>query len=240
MTHSLSLARTQPASVQHVVRVSFFAEDELLRKGLQKILGDIQGVEIAVSCGSIQDVAQALGSGSTDVLVISAPESTALSACVSGRTIPAPRVLVLLDESHVNSPTPLGTVPADGFLLREEVTAQALERALFQLASDEMPMPLKLGRLLVASLQGSGGGRPARSQLTARERESLAHLAEGLSNKQIARHMGISEHGVKRLVGNVLLKLGATNRTAAAVLAMDAGLLGERLMRSAERGGGDV
>lgn len=66
---------------------------------------------------------------------------------------------------------------------------------------------------------------PRPLKLTAREQETLALLAEGLSNKQIARRLAISDHGAKRLVTSVLLKLGAPNRTTAVVTAIKAGMI---------------
>ncbi|MCI4066752.1 LuxR C-terminal-related transcriptional regulator [Micromonospora sp. R77] len=63
--------------------------------------------------------------------------------------------------------------------------------------------------------------------LTPRERQALKLLAEGLSNKQIARRLGISEHGAKRHVGNVLAKLNCPNRTVAVTVALNHGLLTE-------------
>lgn len=61
--------------------------------------------------------------------------------------------------------------------------------------------------------------------LTGREDEVVRLLAQGLSNKQIARRLGISSHGVKRIVASLLLKLGAPNRTAAVVTALQTGLI---------------
>ena len=60
--------------------------------------------------------------------------------------------------------------------------------------------------------------------LTARERQVLAGLGEGLSNAQLARRLDISEPTVKTHVSRVLAKLGAPSRMRAAVLARDAGL----------------
>ncbi len=61
--------------------------------------------------------------------------------------------------------------------------------------------------------------RPADpSTLSAREREVLAHVAEGLSNPDIAVQLGLSEHTIKRHVANILLKLDLPTRTAAAAL----------------------
>ena len=53
----------------------------------------------------------------------------------------------------------------------------------------------------------------------------LELIARGLSNKRIARELGISEKTVKTHVGHVLAKLGVTDRTQAALLAVRAGLV---------------
>jgi DNA-binding NarL/FixJ family response regulator len=67
---------------------------------------------------------------------------------------------------------------------------------------------------------------PARADaLTAREREVVALLADGLSNKRIARRLGISEHTAKFHVNRIMEKLGADTRTEAVVRAMRLGML---------------
>lgn len=60
---------------------------------------------------------------------------------------------------------------------------------------------------------------------TARELEVLAHIGGGLSNKRIARALGISESTVKAHVGHVLAKLGVADRTQAALHAQRSGLV---------------
>ncbi|WP_207539683.1 alpha/beta fold hydrolase [Sabulicella rubraurantiaca] len=62
------------------------------------------------------------------------------------------------------------------------------------------------------------------AELSPREREVLRLMARGLSNPAIAASLGVSENTVKRQAANVLLKLGAPSRTAAAALAIRAGL----------------
>ena len=61
--------------------------------------------------------------------------------------------------------------------------------------------------------------------LTRREREVLELLAEGLSNQQIAADLGVRVGTVRQHVGNILVKLDAPNRTAAAVLAVERSLI---------------
>jgi len=68
------------------------------------------------------------------------------------------------------------------------------------------------------------GADASLEHLTGREREVLALIARGRSNKRIALELGISEKTVKTHVGHVLAKLGVTDRTQAALLAVQHGL----------------
>jgi DNA-binding NarL/FixJ family response regulator len=79
---------------------------------------------------------------------------------------------------------------------------------------------------LVATLRPAPG-RPAGLQepLTPREKEVLRLVAEGLSNKQIAARLEISDHTAKFHVNSILGKLGVTSRTEAVVTAARSGLL---------------
>jgi DNA-binding CsgD family transcriptional regulator len=71
--------------------------------------------------------------------------------------------------------------------------------------------------------QGDGGSLPL-ARLTAREREVLAVLAEGATNNELAERLFISERTVNRHLSNIFAKLDVGNRTAAARLAIEAGL----------------
>jgi two-component system nitrate/nitrite response regulator NarL len=101
-----------------------------------------------------------------------------------------------------------------------------LEAILGRVVNGELPMPAVLTRNLLAvrrsRLHRSAGHSIA---LTAREHETLGLLAQGFSNKQIAAALGISSHGVKRLVAALFLKLDAPNRTTAVIIAMNEGLV---------------
>jgi LuxR family transcriptional regulator, maltose regulon positive regulatory protein len=101
---------------------------------------------------------------------------------------------------------------------RSEAEA-ALER-LLELGADAQA---RRARRLVDT--SSDDGRVALPQLTAREREVLRLLAEGLTNRQIAERLVVSEHTVHRHVTNILRKLDLPSRTAAAATAVQAGLL---------------
>ena len=71
----------------------------------------------------------------------------------------------------------------------------------------------------------SSGEEPLAEPLTAREKEVLQHMAEGLANKQIALALGISEHTVKFHLSALYAKLGAASRTEAVKRGIELGLI---------------
>jgi ATP/maltotriose-dependent transcriptional regulator MalT len=77
-------------------------------------------------------------------------------------------------------------------------------------------------RALLAACGGTEA--PALPELTAREREVLGLVADGLTNREIAEQLVLSEHTVHRHVTNILRKLGLPSRTAAAAYAVRTGL----------------
>jgi LuxR family transcriptional regulator, maltose regulon positive regulatory protein len=95
--------------------------------------------------------------------------------------------------------------------------AAALERLL------ELGAELDAGR--ARSILAAAGGDVPLGELTPREREVLRLLADGLTNRQIAERLVVSEHTVHRHVTNLLRKLGLPSRTAAAAHAVRSGLV---------------
>jgi ATP/maltotriose-dependent transcriptional regulator MalT len=100
-----------------------------------------------------------------------------------------------------------------------EREAAAARTALLELGAEAEAG--RAGRLVTAS---AADDLPL-PEVTPREREVLCLLAEGLTNRQIAERLVVSEHTVHRHVTNILRKLGLPSRTAAAAHAVRAGLL---------------
>jgi DNA-binding NarL/FixJ family response regulator len=115
--------------------------------------------------------------------------------------------------------------------------AAAVGAAVGAAAAGLVVLPAADAAALLALAAADGGARPASAArggrpaaagagpLSAREREVLALMAEGLANKQIAPRLGISEHTVKAHVAAVFAKLGAGTRAEAVVTAARRGLL---------------
>jgi NarL family two-component system response regulator LiaR len=137
--------------------------------------------------------------------------------------LPSARVIALTSFTDEATLLPALHAGAAGYLLKN-VQPQELHRAIVAAHAGEALLdPAVAARLLEAIAQP--GRAPAPERLTPREREVLALLGRGYANKRIARELGVAEKTVKTHVGHVLAKLGVTDRTQAALLAVREGLV---------------
>lgn len=119
---------------------------------------------------------------------------------------------------------------AQGYLLKD-MDPEELVSALHKIVNGETVVAPQLASSLARALQGNPISEPPKtplSELTPREREIITHLAEGQSNKAIARDLGISDGTVKLHVKAILRKLKVRSRVEAAVIAVEQGV-GRRL-----------
>lgn len=199
------------------LNIALLMDSEVVRAGLAAVLGTLPQI------ASVR--ADPITLTGHDVLITTVEQWRVLAER-AGEVPPLPPLLVLGDEAYEGYPELFVALPAAGFLSLTDLTARTLADTLRRVVDGELPMPAALARRLL-----TGGVAPAPRptvravSLTQREQETLGLLSDGLSNKEIAGLLGISPHGAKRLVGSVLLKLGAPNRTAAVIAAMKAGLV---------------
>lgn len=139
---------------------------------------------------------------------------------------PSTRVIVLTSFLEDEKVFPAVRAGAAGYLLKD-VQPEELVRAI-QIVHDGQALlhPAVAARLMEEVAQCDV--RPAPDVLTPREREVLASLARGLSNKAIAREFGVAEKTVKTHVSNILGKLGVADRTQAALWAVREGVVEPR------------
>ncbi|MGW7380758.1 response regulator [Streptomyces sp. NPDC054794] len=118
---------------------------------------------------------------------------------------------------------------ASGFLLKDASADQLAEAVRVVAAGDALLAPGITRRLIAEFARLDGGHRAPLKQrvgdLTERETEVLALIAQGLSNAEIAERLVVAEQTVKTHVGRILVKLGLRDRTQAAVFAYESGLV---------------
>ncbi len=116
---------------------------------------------------------------------------------------------------------------AQGYLIKDMEPDEVIN-ALHEIVEGNTVVAPELTGVLAKVVQGGGSEvlppEDPFAELTPREREILCHVAEGQSNKVIARNLGISDGTVKLHVKAVLRKLGLHSRVEAAVMAVEHGL----------------
>lgn len=145
---------------------------------------------------------------------------------------PDTAVILLTVSEEAQDLTAALQAGARGYLIKN-IDADYLVRAIRRAASGEPVLAEAMTTKLVAHMQGGAPKPPPASEidrLTPREREILACLARGESNKLIARTLDVAESTVKIHVQNILKKLNLTSRVQAAVYAVEHGMsgMGER------------
>jgi two-component system, NarL family, response regulator LiaR len=140
---------------------------------------------------------------------------------------PGSRVIALTSFLDDDRLMPAIHAGAAGYLLKDVEPAELARAIRAAHAGQAIIAPSAAARLVRALADGSRAvlGEPER--LTRREREVLELIVRGRSNKMIAFELGISEKTVKTHVGHLLAKLGVTDRTQAALLAVREGLVGQ-------------
>jgi DNA-binding NarL/FixJ family response regulator len=126
------------------------------------------------------------------------------------------RVLILTSTADPSGPSLALRAGAAGFLYKD-VDPDALVRAIRSVHDGHTVLAPGAAGLVSARPGGDVRGIAA---LTVREREVLGLLADGRSNREIARLLGVSEKTIKTHVSAVLAKLGVADRTQAALLAV--------------------
>jgi DNA-binding NarL/FixJ family response regulator len=128
----------------------------------------------------------------------------------------SPKVLVLTayhDGESIRSALDAG---ADGLALKTEPPQQTIA-AIRQVCAGQLVFPQAARRWLDERRNGRGPVSRGRGDLTGREREVWALIADGLPNHAIAKRLGLSANTVKFHVQHLFSKLGVKNRTAAAL-----------------------
>jgi NarL family two-component system response regulator LiaR len=213
------------------IRVLIADDHAVVRQGLRTFLELQEDVEVV---GDVADGEQAVAA-----VVDLAPDVVLMDLVMPGvdgveaigriaRRSPATRVIALTSFLDDDKVLPAVRAGAAGYLLKD-VGPDDLVRAIRTVhAGEALLHPAVAARLMEEVAGPRARGAEDGAGLTARERDVLTQIACGLSNKRIARELGISEATVKVHVSNVLRKLGVTDRTQAALHAVREGLVDER------------
>lgn len=204
------------------------ADDHVLvRQGIRAFLETYNDISIVGEAG---DAASAV-----DICAKQKPQVALVDMVMPGGGITATREIrvsspgtqVVLLTSFEDAQQIVAAIQAGALsCLLKDIDADGLADALRAAANGESVLHPRIAGYLMSALRNgvASGGAKVLESLSARERDVLALMADGMSNAHIASQLGIAEKTVKTHVSNVLAKLGVADRTQAAVYAWKSGL----------------
>jgi two-component system, NarL family, nitrate/nitrite response regulator NarL len=198
----------------------------LLRSGLRAQL-DGKGFDVVAEAGSVEEITLNGADGPAPNLIVLDFAFGREGLSVLKAAQPQARTVIIAESAEISHLADLFGAGADGYLLKS-ISPGALIESLRLVELGEKVFPSVLTNFLGAMRVANGGTqdrlRVGDVALSQRELDIIRALAEGHSNKAIAKELTITEATVKVHLKTVLRKLGATNRTQVAIWAVQHGV----------------
>ena len=196
------------------IRVALAEDNLIVREGIRRILGGRPDVEVVAMCGDLPSLLEAVERDAPDVVVTdirmpptNTDEGVRLAAELR-ETHPATGVVVLSNYAEPAYALALMETGSAGraYLLKERVHHQAqLLSAIESVAAGGSVMDPKIVEPLVAAK--ARAERSPLAELTPREHEVLAEIAQGKINGAIAEDLGLTKRAVEKHINSIFLKL---------------------------------
>jgi NarL family two-component system response regulator LiaR len=214
------------------IRVLIVDDHAVVREGLRTFLELQDGIEVVGEAADGEEAVEQASALAPDVILMDLvmPRLDGVGAMRALRDrVPTSRVIVLTSFIDDGRLMPALQAGAAGYLLKDVEPAELARAVRSACVGEAMIDPTVAARLLRTLSQPEAHiGVDGDEHLTRREREVLELVAAGRSNKRIALELGIAEKTVKTHVGHLLAKLGVADRTQAALLAVQRGLVRDR------------
>lgn len=210
--------------MSETIRILIVDDHAIVRQGLRAVLRVLPGLEWAGEARNGREALELIPDLKPDLVLIDLvmPELDGV-ATITGIKRIAPAMPVIALTTFAEADLVIGAVQAgaDGYLLKDVEVAE-LERAIRAVCAGRPYLHPEATRHL---LQATAQPVDPPEKLTSREREVLALLARGLTNRQISGELHIAEKTVSVHVSNILSKLALSSRTQAALYAARSGLV---------------
>jgi DNA-binding NarL/FixJ family response regulator len=222
----------EPGATEEPVRVVLADDQALVRAGFRTILESEPGIEVLGEAGDGFAALDLVRRTAPDVVLmdIEMPSLNGLEAARQLLADPAaPEVAVLMLTTYDRNEYVYEALRAgaSGFLLKDTAPEQLIDAVRIVAAGDALLAP-QITRRLIEQFAGSAPAAPppqSLDELTAREHEVLLLVARGLSNREIAAELVVSEATVKTHIKRLFSKLRLRDRVQAVVLAYEARLV---------------
>jgi DNA-binding NarL/FixJ family response regulator len=203
------------------IRVFILDDHEIVRNGLRQTLDRHDDIEVVGEAGLAAEAIRRIPALLPNVAVLDGrlPDGSGIDVCRDIRSA-HPDVACLILTSYDDDEALFSAIMAGaaGYVLKE-IRGNDLVSAIRTVAAGGSLLSPSVTRRVLDRMRQGPREDPTLASLSAREREILQHIAEGLTNRQIGTRIHLSEKTVKNYVSSMLSKLGLESRTQAAVFA---------------------
>ena len=215
--------------VEEIIRVAVVDDQRLFARGLSGLVELLPGVEVVGVAYNGEEAIALCRKEEPDVILmdISMPKMDGISATREIKAL-LPRAAVIIltgheEDEHVFEGIKAG---AQGYLLKDS-EPEDLSRAIHTVYAGDTIIAPDLAQKMLTTFEGGrpGGSAHLAPPLTERELEVIKALAQGMSDRQIARSLGISEKTVRNHTSNIYRKLHIFDRTQAVIYAVREGVI---------------
>jgi DNA-binding NarL/FixJ family response regulator len=200
------------------LKVVLVDDHEVVRTGLKSLIDADPDLEVVGEAGTADEAVRRVGYDSPDVVVLDVrlPDGSGIEACREIRSR-FPDVKVLMLTSFADEEALMGAIlaGASGYVLKR-IKGQDLVADIKRVGAGESLLDPEMTDRLFERLRSGPREDPLLATLTNQERVIVGHIAEGMTNKEIAESMFLAEKTVKNYVSNLLTKMGMSRRSEAA------------------------
>ncbi|WP_190208884.1 response regulator [Kitasatospora indigofera] len=208
------------------VRVFLLDDHEVVRRGVHDLLDAEPDLTVVGEAATVEQAIARVPALLPDVAVLDMrlPDGDGVTVCRELRSrMPGLACLILTSFDDEEALLDSIMAGAAGYVLKQ-ISGTDLVSAVRTVASGQSMLDPGATTRLMARLRGDTGPQAASAfpELTDREREILALIGEGLTNRQIGQRLYLAEKTVKNHISRLLAKLGVERRVQAAVIATQA------------------
>jgi two-component system, NarL family, response regulator DevR len=214
------------------VRITAFLMDdhEVVRHGVRALLESTGDIVVVGEAANATEALARIPALRPDVAILDVrvPDGNGIEVCRELRSRVGTNCLMLTSYSDDEALFEAIMAGAAGYVLKQ-VRGTELLTAVKRVAAGESLLDPTITARVLTRLRSHSDEDPRLARLTPQERRILHLIADGMTNRQIAREMHLAEKTIKNYVSNLLNKLGMDRRTEAAVFATKLELAGQHI-----------